>query len=82
MSKVKDAFLSRASVVAEVLGISQAEAEDFSMDYDLGTPAELIVVEYAERLDYTDMPPEFGMATPEEDTDQDTQNVLKHIIGE
>jgi hypothetical protein len=37
---------------------------------------------YMEMIDYSDTPPEMGMAGDYEDHDAETQNVLKHIVGE
>jgi hypothetical protein len=35
-----------------------------------------------ERIDYSDTPPEMGMAGDYEDHDAETAEVLKHIVGE
>jgi len=66
MGKVKEQATQQAEELALELNISLDDAMNIVMG----------------RLDYADTPPEMGMASDYEDTDDGTQEVLKHIVGE
>ena len=66
MGKVKEQATQQAEELALEMNISLDDAMNIVMG----------------RLDYADTPPGFGMASDYEDTDDGTQEVLKHIVGE
>jgi hypothetical protein len=65
MGKVKEHATQQAEELALELNISLDDAMNIVMG----------------RMDYSDTPPELGMAGDYEDTDDGTQEVLKHIVG-
>jgi hypothetical protein len=85
MGKIKALFMKKIEEFANAVNISMEEAQSFAMDHPLNMPVELLVIEYVEHVespDYSDTPPELGMAGDYEDHDAETDEVLKHIVGE
>jgi hypothetical protein len=56
------------------------QAEELALEMNISLDDAMNIV--MGRLDYSDTPPELGMAGDYEDHDAETMEVLKHIVGE
>jgi hypothetical protein len=76
MGKVKEEVTAKAEALMIITGASLEEATQQVMDRMEDLYSDM------ERIDYSDTPPEMGMAGDYEDHDAETAEVLKHIVGE